>query len=69
MNSWINVATAPDQLTAEIWIGILQEEGIDAMLRPADAISFMGLSRTSCGIQVRQEDESRAREIIEDIEN
>ena len=38
---WRAVRTAPDQLTAEIWRGLLEVEGIPSMLAAADAVSFL----------------------------
>jgi len=49
---WEYLTTAPDQLTAEIWREILQNEGILAVLEPRDAISFLGVSAMSCRLMV-----------------
>lgn len=50
--SWVVVRTAPDQLTAEIWRGLLEANGIPATLAPADAVSFMGVSAIPCRLLV-----------------
>ncbi len=49
---WEVVTTAPDQLTAEMWQEILQNEGIPATIEPRDAISFLGPSSMPCRIMV-----------------
>ena len=64
MSRWVHLATAPDQITAEIWISLLHDAGIRAMIRPSDAVSFLGVSAYGCRVRVPEEDLSRAREII-----
>ena len=49
---WEVLTTAPDELTAEIWQGLLKSEGIPAVIEPGDAISFLGLSSLPCRIMV-----------------
>ena len=34
------------------------------MIRPSDAVSFLGISAVSCRIQTREEDLVRAREVL-----
>jgi hypothetical protein len=58
---------APDQITAEFWIQVLQDEGITAMIRPSDAVSFLGVSGFGCRVQVREADLDRANEIVEGL--
>ena len=64
MAKWVHLATAPDQITAEIWVDILRQEGVSAMVHPADAISFLGISAVACRVQTQEEDLARAREIL-----
>jgi hypothetical protein len=64
LSKWVHLTTAPDQITAEIWIDILRQEGIDAMITPSDAASYMGLSAQACRIQTPEEELERAREIL-----
>lgn len=64
MDKWVHLATAPDQITAEIWVDILGQEGISAMIRPSDAVSFLGVSAVSCRVQTREQDLARAREVL-----
>lgn len=61
---WAHLATAPDQLTAEMWVSLLRDRGIAAMIRPSDAVSFLGVSAIGCRVQVAEEDLERARELL-----
>ena len=61
---WVHLATAPDQLTGEMWVAILRDAGVSAMIRPSDAVSFLGVAAMGCRVQVRQEDLERAREVL-----
>ena len=40
---WVYLTTAPDQLTAEMWRGLLNNEGIPAMVRAGDMASYLGV--------------------------
>ncbi len=64
MSKWVHLTTAPDQITAEIWVDILRQEGIGAMVHPSDAISFLGISAVGCRIRAQEEDLERARAIL-----
>ena len=63
---WVVFATAPDQLMAEMWRGLLAAEGIAALIRPGDAVSFLGVSSYPCRLMVRERDVQRASEILGD---
>ena len=62
---WVHLATAPDQITAEIWVSILRDNGIGAFVRPSDAASYLGVSAVGCRVQVREGDLENARSLIE----
>jgi len=62
---WVHLATAPDQITAEIWVSILHDNGIAAFVRPSDVMSYLGVSALGCRVQVRQGDLDNARSLIE----
>ena len=64
---WVHLAVAPDQITAEFWIQVLQEEDIPAMIRPSDAASYLGVSGFGCRLQVRESDLERATEVIQGL--
>ena len=66
MAKWVHLATAPDQITAEIWVDVLHNLGISAMVHPADAVSFMGVSNMGCRVNVQERDVDAALEAIAD---
>ncbi|HEU0074193.1 MAG TPA: DUF2007 domain-containing protein [Dehalococcoidia bacterium] len=67
MSDWVHLATAPDQLTGEIWVSILRDAGLRAMIRPSDAVSFLGVTALGCRVQVMEEDVERAREVLSEV--
>ena len=67
-NDWTYLEVAPDQMTAEFWIQVLGDENIPAMIHPADAISWLGVSGFGCRVQVREEDLPAAREVIDSLQ-
>ncbi len=52
---WSVVRVAPDQLTAEMWIELLREAGVPALIEPSDAVSFLGTSGLGCRVLVPEE--------------
>jgi hypothetical protein len=52
---WVPLRTAPDQLAAEIWLGLLEAEHIPAMLAPGDVASFLGVSSIPCRLLVPED--------------
>ena len=60
----VYLATAPDEMTAEIWVARLQEAGIPAMIRPGDAVSFLGTSPMPCRVLVGEPYLEQARELL-----
>jgi hypothetical protein len=66
MAKWVHLAMAPNSTVAEMWIDILRDEGLQAMIRPSDAVSFMGVTAVECRVLVVEEDLERAREVLGD---
>jgi putative signal transducing protein len=66
MAKWVHLTMAPNSTVAEMWIDILREEGLQAMIRPSDAVSFMGVTAVECRVLVVEEDLKRAREVLGD---
>jgi hypothetical protein len=62
---WVNLAVAPDQITAEIWVSILRDNGIGAFVHASDVPSYLGVSALGCRVQVREGDLEAARALIE----
>jgi len=67
MSDWVHLTTAPDQLTGEIWVSILRDAGLRAMIRPSDVSSFLGVSPYACRVQVMQEDLQQARQVLSEV--
>ena len=66
-DKWVHLTTAPDQMTAEIWLSILKNEGIAAIIMPSShTASFLGMSDPNCRMQVREDQLARAREVLGD---
>ncbi len=63
---WKNLATAPDQLTAEMWCELLREADIPAIIQPSDAVSFMGISASRCRVIVPAERYEEAAAVLRD---
>ena len=63
--TWVYLTTAPDQIVAEMWREILLGEGISALIRAGDTSSFMGVSNYPCRIMVDEDDQERAKEVLE----
>ena len=61
---WIYLTTAPDQITAEMWVELLRREDIEAQLSPEDAASFLGLSPRPCRLLVPSAQFPQARELL-----
>ena len=66
---WTHLATASDQLTAEMWRDALLDEGIPAVLRPSDAVTFMGLSPFPCRLMVPENRLEEAEAILAEYRN
>ena len=64
MAKWVHLATAPDQLVAEVWVGMLQNAGLRAMIQPSDAVSFMGVTAYGCRVLTVDEDLEAARDLL-----
>ncbi len=62
---WVHVATAPDQLSAEMWVELLQGQGIPAMIRAEDTVSFLGVSGMACRVLVPREHLAEATQALQ----
>ena len=62
---WVYLTTAPDQLQAEMWSQILVNEGVPAMVRPSDTVTFLGVSARPCRILVAEDRLERAKDVME----
>ena len=65
-DAWAVVATAPNQLQAEIWVEQLQSLDIPARVAPADVVSFLGVSSAPCRVLVPAHLSAAARQVLQD---
>ena len=63
--NWEVLTTAPDQLIAESWCGLIRSAGIDCKLQPGDAVGFMGVSVFPVRIMVRESDVEEAKSVLD----
>lgn len=61
---WAYLATAPDQVTAELWVALLRDSGIAAMIHPGDTSSFLGAAGFGTRVQVAEDRLEEGREIL-----
>ncbi len=62
---WVHVATAPDQLSAEMWVELLRGQGIPAMIKAQDTASFLGLSGMACRVLVPRDHLAEATQALQ----
>ena len=58
---WITFATAPNQLTAEMWRDLVRQAGVDCALQAGDTIGFIGVSAAPVRLIARARDAERAK--------
>jgi hypothetical protein len=63
--NWKVLTTAPDQLIAESWCGLIRAAGIDCKLQPGDAVGFMGVSVFPVRIMVDELDLELAQSVLD----
>ena len=61
---WVYLTTAPDQTTAEMWEGLLRNEGLPVMVRSGDTASYLGVFTGPCRLMVLEERLEDARGVI-----
>lgn len=64
MARWVHLVTAPDQFTADLWVAILRDAGVSAMIHPSDAVSYLGHAAFGCRLQVPEGELENAREVL-----
>ena len=61
---WMVAATAPDQLTGEMWHELLVNAQVSGRLRPSDVASFLGMSAYPCRVLVPANRIADARAVL-----
>jgi len=64
---WVVFATAPDQLTAEMWQDLLSQARIRCQLRPGDTFGFLGVSAAPVRLVAPSGDAEVARDALETL--
>ena len=62
---WSLLVTAPNQLAAEMWKVLLENNGIPAIVRPEDTPSFFGISAQPCRLLVSGNRVEEAKAILD----
>lgn len=65
--NWVVFATAPDQLTAEMWQDLLSQARIKCQLRAGDTYGFLGVSAAPVRLVAPEEDAKDARATLETL--
>ena len=63
---WVYLATAPNQLEAEMWRELLANEGFAVTVRGGDTISYFGMSNYPSTILVDEEQHDAARKVLDE---
>lgn len=62
--NWVYLATAPDQLVAEMWRDLLNDRDIPAIIRSGDVSTFLGVTAYPCRLLVDENFRDRAIQIL-----
>ncbi len=63
---WTHLTTTDDQLSAELLVQALLEEGIEALVNQGDTNSFLGVMGQPCRVMVRSEYWARAMSLLDE---
>ena len=63
---WVYLATAPNQLEAEMWRELLASEGFAVAVRGGDTISYLGMSTYPTTILVDEAQHDEARKVLDE---
>lgn len=67
--NWVAFATAPDQLTAEMWRDLLAQAGLNCQLRAGDIAGFMGVQHGPVRLVAPEEQAEEARDTLQTLVN
>jgi len=67
MATWDTFATAPDQLTAEMWSDLVRQAGVECAIRAGDTTGFLGLSPYPVRLVTRKSDLESARAALDAV--
>ncbi|MSQ31680.1 MAG: hypothetical protein EXR59_00345 [Dehalococcoidia bacterium] len=67
-NEFLYLATAPNQIIAEMWVQMLKQQNIPSYFRSSSAQSYLGSSFTPCQVMVSKSKLSEAETLIQSIQ-
>ncbi len=67
-NEFVYLATAPNQIIAEMWVQVLKQENIPSYFRSSSVQSYLGTSFTPCQVMVSKSKLSEAAAVIQSIQ-
>lgn len=63
----VPLATAPNQIVAELWISALRDDGVSALMDARDTMSFLGVSNRPVRLLVQESMLAHAKAILNDL--
>ena len=63
---WVVVEVAPDELSAEMLVEFLRDQGVPARIKASDAVSFLGASSFGCRVLVPADRLEDAKAVLSD---
>jgi hypothetical protein len=64
----VHLATAPNEIEARLWKGILEDNGIQSMIKVAESLNlYLSPLALTHRLYILEEDEQKAREVLGDM--
>ena len=63
----VPLATAPNQIVAELWISALRDDGVFALMDARDAVSFLGVNNRPVRLLVQDSMLAQAKAVLNDL--
>ena len=63
---WVVFATAPNQITAEMWTELLRQAGLRCAIRASDTSRFLGVSTRPVRLIAPEEEAESARALLDE---
>lgn len=62
---WTVFVTAPDQITAEMWVELLRHDGVRCGIRPGDTSRFMGVGTLPVRLVAPEDEADKAKTALD----
>ena len=66
---WVRLTTTSDQISAELLVQVLRDEGINALVNAGDTASYFGVSSYPCRVMVNSDHWLQAMSLMETWES